>query len=241
MDSAISTAGFVDQIADKGFAFVGADDFHSALEAAGPLTDWDQFAASWNDLELDAHMADGGRYRRRRYAVYAASRDGAIERAVHQPHFQARHYNALNGGIPRWFEPILYPIGAGPTMMTTLGLCRQLFGVLAPQTENWHIEVHQFRIEARADMPGMPTPEGMHRDGVDYVLVMLIGRSNIARGTTSIHALNGKELGSFTLSAPFDAALVEDARVFHGVTAVRAVDPGQPAFRDVLVVTFRKA
>jgi hypothetical protein len=47
-------------------------------------------------------------------------------------------------------------------------------------------------------------------------------------------------LGHFTLTDPFDAALVDDARVMHGVTPVERVDPSAPAFRDVLVVTFRR-
>jgi hypothetical protein len=46
-------------------------------------------------------------------------------------------------------------------------------------------------------------------------------------------------LGSFTLTQPFDAALVEDRRVMHGVTPVTPIDPTLPAYRDVLVVTFR--
>ena len=83
--------------------------------------------------------------------------------------------------------------------------------------------------------------EGVHRDGVDYVLVLLIQRHNIASGTTTIHAPDGRELGSFTLAAPFDAALVDDERVYHGVTPVEPIDPHQPAYRDVLVVTFRAA
>ena len=40
---------------------------------------------------------------------------------------------------------------------------------------------------------------------------------------------------------PFDAALVDDARVYHGVTPVQPLDPALPAHRDVLVVTFRNA
>jgi hypothetical protein len=34
--------------------------------------------------------------------------------------------------------------------------------------------------------------------------------------------------------------LIDDQRVYHGVTAVQAVDPSQPAYRDVLVLTFRR-
>jgi hypothetical protein len=42
------------------------------------------------------------------------------------------------------------------------------------------------------------------------------------------------------LTAPLDAALVDDGRVYHGVTAVAPLDPALPAYRDVLVVTFRR-
>jgi hypothetical protein len=71
------------------------------------------------------------------------------------------------------------------------------------------------------------------------VLVLLIARTNISSGTTTMHDLAGRQLGSFTLSAPLDAALVDDARVKHGVTPVEPIDAAQPAYRDVLVVTLR--
>jgi hypothetical protein len=37
-----------------------------------------------------------------------------------------------------------------------------------------------------------------------------------------------------------DAALVDDNRAYHGVTPVVPVDPARPAYREVLVVTFRR-
>jgi len=209
------------------------------LAEHGSLSDWDRFAASWDDLELDTYMADRGRYRRRRYGVYRCDREGAIAREPHQPHYQSLDYNPLHGGIERWFQPILPEIAAGASMATILRFCGSLFGSLAPATRAWHIEVHQFRIEARAGAAGRPTPEGMHRDGVDYVLVLLIRRQNIVSGTTTIHDLDRRLRGSFTLAEPFDAALVNDARVYHGVTPVEAQDANLPAYRDVLVVTYR--
>ncbi|HUK09321.1 MAG TPA: 2OG-Fe dioxygenase family protein [Stellaceae bacterium] len=210
------------------------------LAQCGSLSDWQAFAASWDDLELDTYMADRGRYRRRRHAVYAAEMTGAIRREPDRPHYQSREYNQLHGGIARRFEPIVPAIGGGSSILTILRFCRTLFGRLAPASHSWDIEVHQFRIEARAEEKGQPTPEGVHRDGVDYVLVLLINRRNIASGTTTIHAPDGRLLGSFTLTKPFDAALVDDRRVHHGVTAVEPLDPLSPAYRDVLVVTFRK-
>ena len=99
--------------------------------------------------------------------------------------------------------------------------------------------MHQFRIEARAGHVGHPTPEGVHRDGVDHVLVLMIRRVNIASGTTSIRSDDDRLLDSFTLTDPFDAAVLDDRKVYHGVTPVEPLDAAQPAFRDVLVVTFR--
>jgi hypothetical protein len=100
--------------------------------------------------------------------------------------------------------------------------------------------VHQFRIEARSGLPGQPTPEGVHRDGVDFVLVLLVSRVNIVSGVTTVHRPDGAALGSFTLTHPFDATLVDDHRVAHGVTAVAPLDPARPGYRDVLVVTLRR-
>ena len=229
-------------IARDGFVFARGTAMRDALARAGSLADWDDFAASWDDLALDTYMADRGRYRKRRHAVYAVAQDGAIMRQKHQPHFQSLEYNKLHGDIERWFAPITPDIGDGPSLRTILEFCRTLFGAMAPGTPAWRVELHQFRIEARQGEQGRPTPEGAHRDGVDYVLVLLIRRRNIAEGTTTIHALDDRSLlGSFTLTDPFDAALVDDARVYHGVTPVEPLDPAEPAYRDVLVVTFRRA
>jgi hypothetical protein len=208
---------------------------------AGSLPDWPAFAASWHQLGDDTYLAARGRHRRRRHAVFAVGEDGAITLQPRQPHYQSLAYNPLQGDIERWFEPIVPAIAGGHCLQRILAFCRDTFRALAPATRRWHVEVHQFRIEARTGEAGQPTPEGVHRDGVDYVLVLLVDRVNIERGTTSIHAGDGRELGSFTLARPFDAALVDDHRVFHGVTAVLPKDPGSPAWRDVLVVTFKAA
>ncbi len=228
---------WADALRETGFVFVRGPEMRAALEAEG-LAAWEAFAASWDDLGLDTYMADGGRYRKRRHAAFHATVSGAVRKA-HQPHYQSRDYNALNGGIARWFDPVTAAVADGPAFQAILRLCTGLFDGLTP-APGWHVEAHQFRIEARPDQAGQPTPEGMHQDGVDWVLVLMVGRRNIASGTTTIHGLDRGLLGSFTLEAPMDAALLDDHRVFHGVTAVQPLDPAQPAHRDVLVLTFRR-
>ena len=190
---------------------------------------------------MDTHLPDGHRYRRRRHGIFS-SRPGArhFRREAHTPHYQAREYNQLVGGIERWFEPIKPEVATGATFTRVVEFGLELYGSLSPGA-SWHIEAHQFRIEARPEAAGQPTPEGVHRDCVDYVTVMLVNRANIASGTTTMHSPGGQLLGSFTLEQPCDAALVDDNRVMHGVTAVQPVDPARPAWRDVLVVTYRRA
>ena len=236
MDAVSEIDALQASVAREGFAFVRAARIRALLPALG---DWEAFAASWNDLPRDTHLPDGHRYRRRRHATLSAASDVPGFRVeAHQPHYQGLEYNRLVGGIERWFEPIRPEILAGATFAAAMELCRAVFRALRPHA-SWHVEAHQFRIEARPEAAGQPTPEGVHRDGVDYVLVLLVDRVNIESGTTTVHAHDGRQLGSFTLATALDAALVDDARVKHGVTAVHPVDPARPAHRDVLVVTFK--
>ena len=239
MTSRPDTSTLNSQLQRDVFAFVNTGIMRDLLPAQA-LTDWPAFAASWNGLAPDKYLAASGRHRRRRHATFAVVA-GEVQRQPHQPHYQSLQYNHLQGDIQRWFEPVLPAIADGASLRTILDFCRDCFGALAPAILNWHVEVHQFRIEARAGEAGEPTPEGVHRDGVDYVLVLLIDRVNIESGTTTIHAHDGSLLGSFTLTHALNAALVDDGRVRHGVTAVTPLDPSQPAHRDVLVVTFKAA
>jgi hypothetical protein len=230
----------VAQINQHGFSVHEAS---HPLPAIGKLIStgsWGTFAASWANMPRDTYMADGGTYRRRRFRVFEATGEGIVL-APHQPHFQTTEHNHLNGGIERWFEPIPEAIATGPVMTGLITLCQAAFAALAPQVQRWQVETHQFRIEADGGTAGNPTPEGMHRDGVDYVLVLLVTRQNIASGTTTLADEQKRPLGAFTLTKPGDCVLLDDHRVYHGVTSVVAVDPTKPAYRDVLVMTFRNA
>jgi hypothetical protein len=207
-----------------------------------PWQDWRSFAASWNDLGEDRHMADGGRYRRRRYAVFDMAK-GTISRAPHQPHYQSTIYNRLNGGLERWFEPVSAEVGQHPITRTLIRRLAAVFEKIVPAcgaSASWHVELHQFRIEARPGSLGHPTPEGIHRDGVDGAFVMLINCDNVASGVTEIFSPDGSALGRFILTDPGDAVFLDDARIFHGVTAIAPLDSTKPAIRDVLVITFTR-
>jgi hypothetical protein len=227
----------------NGFAHVPAEMMRARLAALG-FGDWQSFAESWNDLGTDRYMADGGRYRKRRHAALSiAAASGEFRVKPHQPHYQSRDYNTLNGGIARWFKHMLPQTLEHPALKAIL---REATAIFTAATEAkcrpnfWHVELHQFRIETAPGMEGRPTPEGMHRDGVDFVSVTLIRRENVASGMTTIHDDTRQCVGAFTLTETLETALVDDSRVYHGVTPVQPIDPAHPAYRDVLVATFRR-
>ena len=219
-------------LADQGFARIAGADMLSLLPGHGA---WDAFAHSWDDLGPDLYMADGGRYRRRRHATFRFA-NGHFARKPHQPHFQSRDYNPLNGDVQRWFDPVKQETIDKGVMQAILHFCAQIFDSAGGRT--WHVEMHQFRIETQEGQVGRPTPEGLHRDGVDWVFVMLVERYNVREGVTRIGTPDGTPLGEFTLGQEGDTVLIDDHRILHGVTEIHAEDVTQPAWRDALVVTF---
>jgi hypothetical protein len=198
------------------------------------------FAASWQRLEPDGFMADGGRYRRRRLANFLAIPGEAGHlRGLHRPHFQARAHNSLNGGVDRWFAPVEDAVAANPATEALLGLGRGVADALRPGAP-WFVEMHQFRIEAAAGHPGHPTPEGVHQDGVDCVLIAMLARTNLRGGETLVTDPAQRELARFTLDGLLDLVVLDDRRVLHGVTPVEPADAAQPSSRDVLVLTWKR-
>lgn len=229
-------------IGGPGFVGIKSADLRTLVDESA-LADWRAFASSWNDLAVDEYMADGGRFRRRRFGRFLA-RPGGITRAPHGPHYQSRDYNPLNGGVDRWFEPVTDAIAGHPVTRRLMELCLEVFrkaGTAPSESASWTVEMHQFRIEPTSREAGKPTPEGSHRDGVDWVFVGLIARVGVAGGVTGIVDDSGRSLGSFTLSDPLDAVFLDDRRLRHGVTPIEMLSAGAPAYRDVLVLTFRQA
>lgn len=232
----IQTTELTQHILRTGFALVPASECPVAVDAQS--AQWATFAATWDDLATDTYMADQGRYRRRRHAVFALADGLPPQREPNQPHYQTLQYNPLNGGVERWFAPVTEAAATSPILHALLAFGTRIFDTVTQRSVRWRVEMHQFRIEARDDEPGLPTPEGVHRDGVDFVLVVMIQRHNVRQGTTLIHDAAGNRVGEFTLERPLDMAWVDDHRVWHGVTPVEPEDPTQAAWRDVLVLTW---
>jgi hypothetical protein len=222
------------QLGSAGFAVLDAASL--ARLASSPLPALARLSACWEDLPPDRHLRDGGRYRRRRHGCFVADGD-SIAAAPHRAHWQPVEYNALHGGIERWFEPLPDALATDPAW---LGLLRGLAGTASALRGNrrWYVEAHPFRIDT-TDGIGRPTPEGAHRDGVDLVAVLLVSRQNVKGGETRVFDARGPQGVRFTLAEPWSALLLDDERVVHESTPIQPLEPALPSHRDTLVLTFR--
>jgi hypothetical protein len=231
------TGPIADALRPRGFVVLPPEwsrDVSGATAAA-----LDQLAASWNDLPPDPYLKDGGRYRRRRHSSFIV--EGEACRIVpHRAHYQSLDYNALHGGMERWFEPMspgLIGVPAFQRLLVGLGsLCSEVAG-----RRRWFVEAHQFRIDVHEGI-GRPTPEGAHRDGVDYVALFLVSRAGIKGGETRVFDAGAPNGVRFTLRDPWSCLFLDDARVVHETTPIQPAETrGEPfaGHRDTLVVTFR--
>ena len=223
------------QLAAAGWAVLDAPSLQqrAGLDPAA-LAAW---GALWNELPPDRHLLDGGRYRFRRHGSFVV--EGGVLRAVpHRAHWQPVAYNALHGGLLRWFEPLPQALAADPgwaRLLVSLARCADALRGAQP----WYVEAHPFRIDASQGI-GRPTPEGAHRDGVDLVAVVLVARQGVKGGETRVFDARGPQGVRFTLTQPWSVLLLDDERVIHETTPIQPAHAGEPAHRDTLVLTFRR-
>ena len=229
-----SRDALVSALRGRGYAVLAPD--HVAALCGVPVEALRALGPSWDDLPADEYLRDGGRYRRRRHSCFIVG-GGGVEQVPHRAHYQSLDYNALHGGLQRWFAPIAESTVAAPAwnrILAALGDCLREVRAVDP----WYVEAHQFRIDT-TDGIGRPTPEGAHRDGVDFVAVFLVDRQAIRGGETRVFDAAGPDGQRFTLHEPWSLLLLDDTRMIHESTPIQPLPDAQGGHRDTLVLTYR--
>ncbi|MCF6190679.1 MAG: 2OG-Fe dioxygenase family protein [Cocleimonas sp.] len=199
--------------------------------------EWGEFSQSWNNLPPDNFLSDGGHYRFRRYSVFNFSMaESELQLLPHEPHFQSTYRNNMNGGINRDYEAFDTATIKSPLLTSMINYVTSQISFKFEK--QWRIQAHQFRIQASAGEAGQPTPEGIHRDGADFILIMVLNRKNMRGGVNHIYDDAKRLVFGGILENAGDAVLIDDRKVWHGVSEVYPVDDSKPAHRDVLVLTF---
>ena len=224
--------GLTQSLQDQGFAIVTPEDVAAIAHVS--LSELESLGVLWEGLPRDPYLKDGGRYRFRRHASYEIKGD-TCDLVPHRAHWQSVDYNALHGGIERWFEPIQGQLMSHLAWQSLLLGISHILNSLKP-VQTWFVEAHQFRIDTTGGI-GRPTPEGAHRDGVNFVAVFLVDRVGIKGGETRIFDTTGSAGLRFTLEKPWTLLLMNDERMIHESTPIQPI--GDHGHRDTLVLTFR--
>ena len=219
----------------QGFALLPAADVAALSKCS--LADLHALNESWARLGIDKYLKDGGKYRSRRHGSCVVS-GSYIKAAEHRAHWQPLEYNALHGGMERWFEPLEDATFSG-ALRAVLAWLGSLSSALRG-SQDWFTEVHQFRIDTAGGI-GRPTPEGAHRDGVDLVAVFMVARERVKGGETRVFEADAPGGQRFTLTEPWSVLLLDDARMIHETTPIQPLGEANElrGYRDTLVVTLR--
>jgi hypothetical protein len=194
-----------------------------------------ELLAGYEDCPVDEYMGNGTRFKR--FAQYRLSpipdpADGwAFEMLPQRDYTTYTKFNSVGGGIRRSYEPITVDF----TPVISLGA--QAIGL--DRGEDWQINVHQNRTVADGGRPGPLTPEGVHHDGHEFVMIAVLRRVNVGGGETRLWK-PGAEAPFWTGTlAPGQAVLLDDRALAHDVTDVLSADGG-PGHRDIVIVAFSR-
>ncbi|RFU85225.1 hypothetical protein DY218_18600 [Streptomyces triticagri] len=217
-----------------GFAVVRAAEFRDRVSPAG-LSSLQEF---WENLAPDENLGDGAaeQFRYRRYGrVRARYEDGraSFTPLPHTTFQQSAEHIPIHMGRPRHFEPVAQEDLSHPALTELLRHDLELIAT-GDDRQEWEIGLHLVRTVA-GETPGMPTPEGRHRDGHDYIGMHLLGRRSCTGGESIIYR-DGLPDTRLTLRDALDSVVVIDAAVMHEVTPI-AASSGQ-GVRDMLLADF---
>jgi hypothetical protein len=187
------------------------------------------FKPFFNNLPVDPYIK--GNYRLRRLSRFIASKD-SLTKLPHGYFSQSKEYNPLVGDIRREYAELddaLIELDIFKNLVLAFSdSCK-----LHPEAE---IGVHQIRITCSEDNLGNPAPEGIHRDGTDFIGIFSVDRENIQGGETHLY-INRKENPVFSkVLNPGELLLVNDHEFFHFTTPIKPIVEAK-GIRDVFVLT----
>lgn len=188
-------------------------------------------ASSFNRLPLDPYIE--GKFRRRRLSRFIAPK-GQLRALPHQEFTQSNQYNHLLGNIRREYEELEADVAMSNQFIEMLNI---LATNLHLNLETSVLGVHQIRITVEKNHSGHPAPEGIHKDGFDYIAIICVNRTDIVGGHTELYK-NPDEVPVFSKVLKTGQMLfVDDQYLFHYTSPVQPLD--QDGHRDVFVVTVK--
>jgi hypothetical protein len=204
-------------------------DFDYKLQRTANI-DFSVFRPSFTNLPLDPYIQ--GTFRRRRFSRFTGPAENLF-RLAHKYFEQSISINKLAGGIKRDFPELEDQLVALPEFQMLVARFVDFSKIDSATTE---MGIHQIRIIASPDEVGEPAPEGIHKDGFDFVGIFCIDRRNLVGAETHLYEdpkaapIFAKEL------QPGEFVLVNDRRLYHFTSRIKPAGAGEGT-RDVFVMT----
>lgn len=243
--SLFNSNSIADTLKQDGFVLIAPEIFSAIVSSS--LLELNNLKTYWHNLPLDSYLKDGGNYRHRRHASYTIS-NNKITTVPCRAHWQFLENNQLNGGIQRWYDPLEENLSDSKSWQNILLAITQLLNLAIlnlaiPNLVNsapakWFVEAHQFRINTMSGI-GLPTPEGVHRDGADFVAIILVDRAQIKGGESRIFYADGTACFAKILTDPWTLLMIDDTRMLHETTPITSTYSS--GYRDTLVLTYRRS
>ncbi|WP_326630270.1 2OG-Fe dioxygenase family protein [Streptomyces sp. NBC_01761] len=195
-----------------------------------------EFISSWEDLPVDAYLKGGATFRCRRYSQFHLA-DGRLVPSGQIVFEQSKEVNSLFGGVQRHFEPLREDVAASALLETVVfTFLDNLPGEI--DRSDAAIGVHQIRITANRDEASLPAPEGIHEDGHHFVAQVLINREGVTGGESQLYDRDRSPIFRTTLLEPLESIVIDDRRVFHGVSGVTPAPGVTEGIRDMMLIDF---
>ncbi|WP_407554483.1 2OG-Fe dioxygenase family protein [Streptomyces sp. Pv4-95] len=221
---------FSEQVRRTGFVVMRREELAGLISDA----DLDELRGAWENLPVDTQVDGVGVYRERRYGRLRVEVDGDDVTFEVLPNAVFRQDSIpLWEGKDRVFEPIAEDVLLSDTMRALVSFNARM-ATAADGNTSWRTGVHLVRVVARADVEGLPTPEGRHRDGHSYVGMHLIRREGVTGGLSTVHPNDGGDIVRTTLVEPLDTMFVDDNMITHEVSPILPV--GASGVRDMLII-----
>ena len=221
------------------YALIPSHEFSFAPDLRGSS---ELFRQDWEHLEPDPYMADGGKYRFRRYGLYQLSATtGQLSHIPGASFYQSIQINPLNGGEYRHFAALHANTVKNPFLHELIRFDFAQLTSKKQMEDDWLIGVHQIRILATTGVPGSPTPEGIHRDNETYTAQHLIARHNIGDGINYFYG-SGPEATTrpqavWKQQCYFDSYYF-DRSLWHSVSPIVSGNRDGDGHRDVILIDF---
>jgi hypothetical protein len=177
--------------------------------------------------------------RQRALAEFALEREGEdwkVERVPAQPYVQPTDHGDYNRTEPRPYPEVPAEISEHPEVLKLQKAVADIVRSVRCDAAKLRMIFTFTRVVADSERKGNCTIEGIHSDGMDYIVsALVINRVNLKpeSGESSVYTLDQKELFR-TVLQPGEGIFQDDVRLMHNISNIQQEVKAERGVRDIL-------